>query len=58
VEIIADYKRSEGIDEIALGALQQRMEVRTFIYIYICMCIYMDTYVCAAAARGDVRAIA
>lgn len=26
-EIIADYKLSEGIDEIALGALQQRMEV-------------------------------
>ena len=27
-EIIADYKLSEGIDEIALGELQQRMEVR------------------------------
>ena len=25
-DIIADYKRSEGIDEIALGELQQRME--------------------------------
>ena len=27
-DIIADYKLSEGIDEIALGELQQRMEVR------------------------------